>query len=59
LASNPTLAGRIGDLFAIVDIITIPLLIYTFKQKILGKIIIIFIGSTYLFLNLFYNKIIV
>lgn len=58
LASNPSFAGRIGDLFAIADIISLPLIYYTIRQKNFAKIFIILVGFSYLFLNLFYNKII-
>ena len=59
LASNPSFASRIGDLFAIGDIVSIPYAIYTIKQKNLAKIFILLVGASYLFLNLFYNKIII
>lgn len=57
LAFNPSFAGRIGDLFAIVDIIALPFIIYTIRQKMLAKGIVAFISFSYLYLNLFYNKI--
>lgn len=58
LAFNPSFAGRIGDLFAIGDTVSIPFLVYIIDQKNMTRIIIILIGFSYLFLNLFYNKII-
>jgi hypothetical protein len=58
LAANPTFAVRISDLLAITDIILIPCIIYIIKPEFIAKLIVAGIGFTYLFLNLFYNKII-
>lgn len=58
LSNNPAFAGRTSDMFAIVDIIIIPCLITLITPKIASKFIVIFIGLSYLILNLFYNKII-
>ncbi|WP_159474330.1 EpsG family protein [Dyadobacter sp. 3J3] len=58
LSSNPAFAGRISDLFFAFDILTLPMLVNLFQYKPAGKIVIIGIASTYLFLNLYYLKII-
>lgn len=57
LAFNPAYASRLSDLFAISDIILIPCFLYFVKPEVYAKLIVIFIGFTFLFLNLFYNKI--
>ena len=56
---NPTFAGRISDMLGIVDIILIPFLIYIFNPSAFGKISLLLIGFSYLFLNLFFNKILI
>ena len=58
LSNNPALAGRTSDMFSIVDIVIVPCLITLVTPKIASKLIVIFIGFSYLILNLFYNKII-
>lgn len=58
LAANPSFAGRISDLFAISDIVMVPCILYFIKPNSLAKIIVISIAFSYLFLNLFFNKII-
>jgi len=55
----PVFAYRISDMFAIVDIITLPFLLYFVKPKFLARGLVIFISFTYFFLNLFFNKIII
>ncbi|MBL0356226.1 MAG: EpsG family protein [Chitinophagaceae bacterium] len=58
LASNPTFAGRISDLFSIVDIVLLPCFITLIHPKVTGLIIVFIIAFLYLALNLYYNKII-
>lgn len=58
LADIPVFATRTSDMFAIVDIIVIPFLMYLIKPKIISKSMVVGISFLYLFLNLFYNKII-
>jgi len=59
LAGNPSFAGRMSDLLAISDIIMLPCILYLTKQQFLAKLIVICIAFSFLFLNLFYNKILV
>lgn len=58
LSVNPAFSGRFSDLLFVFDIISLPLLVYLFRYKIIGKIVVILIASSYLFMNLYYNKII-
>lgn len=58
LASNPTFAGRVSDLFSIIDIVLVPCLVYIIKPKMAGIVSVILIAFLYLVLNLYYNKII-
>ena len=58
LAFNPTFSSRITDILAITEILIFPTLIYIFNPKYLARILIIIFGGTLIFLNLFYNKII-
>ena len=57
LAFNPIFASRVGDLLVISDIILIPCILYLVTPKVVAKLIVISVGLSYLFLNLFYNKI--
>ena len=57
LASNPTFAGRISDLFSVVDIVMLPCLLYIIKPKQLGALLVIIIAMLYFILNVFYNSI--
>lgn len=54
----PVVAFRISELLSSVEIILIPLLFYTIKERIISKIIVIIIGSAFLCILLFYNKIV-
>lgn len=58
LSSNPSFAGRFSDIFFVFDILTLPLLVYLFRYQLIGKLLVIAIASTYIFMNLYYNKII-
>lgn len=49
---------RISELFQIVEIILIPLLIFLFRPQIVAKFIPIVISIIYLFINIFYLKLI-
>jgi hypothetical protein len=57
-AFNPTFSGRISDLLGISEIVVFSNLIFIFKPRYLGRIIIVLYSASLLFLNLFYNKII-
>lgn len=59
LSFNPAFSGRISDVLAVVDIVLIPFLIYVFKPQFFAKTIVFLIGLAYLFLNLFFNKILI
>ncbi|WP_414617742.1 EpsG family protein [Dyadobacter sp. 32] len=58
LASNPTFSGRFSDIFFVFDILSLPLIVYIFRYQPIGKLVVIIIGCTYVFMNLYYNKII-
>lgn len=58
LASNPTFATRISDLFSVVDIVLLPCLVPLFRPRAAGFIAVIMIAFFYLALNLYFNKII-
>lgn len=58
LSSVPAIAVRVNELFAIVDIILIPLLFYIFKPIYFSRMIVISIGFTLLLVFLFYVKLI-
>jgi hypothetical protein len=49
---------RISELFLIVEIILFPLLIFLFRPQLISKFIPILISFIYLFLNIFYLKLI-
>lgn len=49
---------RISELFLIVEIILVPLLIFLFRPQLIAKFIPIVISIIYLFLNIFYIKLI-
>jgi hypothetical protein len=56
--SIPAFSSRVNELYGIVDIILIPFLLYVFKPAYFSKAIIIFIGLCFLFIALFYSKLI-
>ena len=56
LSFNPAFASRISDMLGIVEIILFPMFMYLFTPKILPKFLIFFIASMFLFLNLYYLK---
>lgn len=56
-SANPSYSIRVSDMFMVSDIILIPCIIYIIRPKYFARIIVIFISFSYLFLNLFYNKI--
>lgn len=58
LSSNPAFAARFSDLLFVFDILSLPLLVYLFRYRFIGKIVVILIAASYLFMNLYYNKII-
>lgn len=55
LSFLPVFAGRLSELFAIVQMLMYPTLIYVFKEKIVGYSIVIFI-SILNFWNFFYHS---
>lgn len=55
LSSLPVFAGRVSELFAIVQMILYPSLIYIFRQRFVGYIIVIFL-SLLSFWNYFYHS---
>ena len=57
-AFNPTFSSRITDILAITEILIFPTLIYIVRPSYVARFLIIIFGCTLLFLNLFYNKII-
>lgn len=59
LAVMPPIATRINELFAIVEIVLLPLIYYAFKPIWFSKSIVLFIGICFLLINLFYVKLIV
>lgn len=59
LAVMPPIATRINELFAIVEIVLLPLIYYAFKPVWFSKSIVVFIGICFLLINLFYVKLIV
>ncbi|WP_294319016.1 EpsG family protein [uncultured Chryseobacterium sp.] len=60
LSFNPAFAGRISEIFMIADIILLPqlLLIANPKFKFITNIIVLLIAGSYLYLNLYYLKLI-
>lgn len=54
----PVVAFRVNELYSITEIILIPLLFYGFTPRVFSKLIIEFIGLCFLFIVLFYNKLI-
>lgn len=58
LSFNPAFAGRVNDMLGIVEIILFPMLIFLFTPKILPKFLLFIIASMFLFLNLYYLKLI-
>ncbi|MEJ7587419.1 MAG: EpsG family protein [Ferruginibacter sp.] len=59
LATNPTFAGRISDLFSIIDIVMLPSLLYIIKPAWVAVSVVILVCFLYLVLNVFYNRILV
>jgi hypothetical protein len=59
LSFNPAFAGRINDMLGIIEIILFPMIMFLFKPKILPRLFIFALASMFIFLNLYYNKIII
>lgn len=57
LSSNAAFSTRFADIFFAFDILSLPLLIYLFRFQLIGKLVVIAIASTYVFMNLYYNQI--
>jgi hypothetical protein len=58
LAANPTISGRISDVFSIADILMLPCLVYIIKPRFVAVLIVILAAFSYLVLHLYFNKII-
>ena len=56
LSDIPVLAFRISELFQVIEIVLLPLLVYTFKSKYMGKFVVICIALMISFVNIFYIK---
>lgn len=59
LAVMPPIATRINELFAIVEIVLLPLIYYAFKPAWFSKSIVVFIGICFFLINVLYVKLIV
>jgi hypothetical protein len=57
-ATMPVFSVRINELCSIVEIILIPQIFYVFKPEAFGKAVVIFIGVGFIFILLFYSKVI-
>jgi hypothetical protein len=57
-AQMPVVAFRLNEFFGIVEIILVPLIYYTILPSTFSKTIVILIGANFLFILIFYNKII-
>ncbi|MCU7548495.1 EpsG family protein [Chitinophagaceae bacterium LB-8] len=55
-ASIPGIGSRVSELLLIVEIVLIPCILYTFRNKFLGNILILFIGFAHLCFSVFYTK---
>jgi hypothetical protein len=58
-ACIPTIAFRISQLFEIVEIITIPMVLYVFNPRIIVKFGLLFFTITMLCINIFHGKLII
>lgn len=56
LSDIPTFAFRISELYQSIEILLVPLLVYAFKSRIIGKSIVIFIAYVIAAMNIFYIK---
>lgn len=59
LSSNPAVATRISDLFAVIDIVLLPCIAAVIRPRFAAIIIVVLIAFSYLALNLYFNKIII
>jgi hypothetical protein len=59
LSDIPALGSRASELLMPVEIILIPCLMYVFKPKLLGILVIMLIGLMFLSLDLFYSKLLI
>lgn len=57
-AFNPVFSSRISDILAITEIVIFPTICFIIKPQYIARIIVILFGCSLIFLNLFYNKII-
>lgn len=55
----PVIAFRVGELYGIIEIISMTYIYYTIKQNIAGKILVSAIGIILLCITIFYNQLIV
>lgn len=52
----PVIAFRVSELYQVVEVLLIPLIIFTFKSPIVGKILISVISFGFLYINVIYNE---
>lgn len=52
----PVIAFRIGELFGIVEVILMPMIFYTIKEKLFPKFVVVSISFAILLFNIFYNE---
>ena len=58
LSAVPASAFRVQEFLGIVEIILVPMIVYLFRMRIIGYLVVIIIALGYLMLNLYYNKLI-
>jgi hypothetical protein len=56
LADIPAFGFRISDIFGIIDCLMLPFLIYLFKNRLVGKLLVVFIALINISILLFYVK---
>lgn len=57
-AAIPAIAFRVHELLGIVEIILFTLLIYVFKSRFFGYLVVILVTLVFFLINIFYNKLI-
>lgn len=58
LSAVPASAFRVQEFLGVVEIILIPMIVYLFRVRFIGYLVVVLIAVGYLMLNLFYNKLI-
>lgn len=56
LADIPAFSFRISELFGVVEIILFPLIVYAFRNKFLGTMIVISIALAFICIDIYYNN---